>query len=90
MRLSWRSESSGARNLRWEISAAIAGTVLLLLTIFFYIPVLVAQFQTSPLAVEGINYAGDTLLFAATALLAGFGASQLRSEKLSEVEIEMS
>jgi hypothetical protein len=28
----------------------------------------------SPLAVEGVNYVGDTLLFAATALLAGFGA----------------
>lgn len=59
---------------RARISAAIAGTVLVLLTIFFYIPVLVAQFHTTELAVEGINYAGDTLLFAATALLAGFGA----------------
>jgi hypothetical protein len=28
----------------------------------------------TPLAVEGVNYIGDTLLFAATALLAGFGA----------------
>jgi hypothetical protein len=44
----------------------------LLLTVFFYIPILVAQFHTTPLAVEGINYAGDTLLFAAAALLAGF------------------
>ena len=59
---------------RARISAAIAGTVLVLLTVFFYIPVLMAQFRTPPLAVEGINYAGDTLLFAATALLAGFGA----------------
>jgi uncharacterized membrane protein len=61
---------------RARISAAIAGTVLVLLTIFFYIPVLVAQFHTTALAVEGINYAGDTLLFAATALLAGFGAAR--------------
>lgn len=57
---------------RARISAAIAGTVLVLLTVFFYVPVLVSQFHTIPLAVEGINYVGDTLLFAATALLAGF------------------
>ncbi len=53
-------------------AAATAGTVLLLLTIFFYIPILITEIHT-PLAVEGINYVGDTLLFAATALLAGFG-----------------
>jgi hypothetical protein len=28
--------------------------------------------------VEGVNYVGDTLLFAATALLAGFGADEPR------------
>ena len=55
------------------IAAATAGTVLLLLTIFFYIPILITEIHT-PLAVEGVNYVGDTLLFAATALLAGFGA----------------
>ena len=54
-------------------AAAIAGTVLLLLTIFFYVPILITGIR-SPLAVEGVNYVGDTLLFAATALLAGFGA----------------
>jgi uncharacterized membrane protein len=53
-------------------AAATAGTVLLLLTIFFYIPILITEIHT-PLAVEGVNYVGDTLLFAATALLAGFG-----------------
>jgi uncharacterized membrane protein len=52
-------------------AAAIAGTVLLLLTIFFYVPILITEIH-SPLAVEGVNYVGDTLLFAATALLAGF------------------
>jgi uncharacterized membrane protein len=56
-----------------SIAAASAGTVLLLLTAFFYIPILATEIR-SPLAVEGINYVGDTLLFAATALLAGFGA----------------
>ncbi len=55
-----------------RIAAATAGTVLLLLTIFFYIPILITEIHT-PLAVEGVNYVGDTLLFAATALLAGFG-----------------
>lgn len=57
-----------------SIAAAGAGTVLLLLTIFFYIPILMTEIH-SPLAVEGVNYVGDTLLFAATALLAGFGSA---------------
>jgi uncharacterized membrane protein len=56
-------------------AAASSGMVLLLLTAFFYVPILVMEIH-SPLAVEGINYVGDTLLFAATALLAGFGADQ--------------
>jgi uncharacterized membrane protein len=53
-------------------AATIAGTVLVLLTVFFYIPILLTELH-SPLAVEGVNYVGDTFLFAATALLAGFG-----------------
>ncbi len=56
-----------------RIAAASAGIVLLLLTVFFYVPILGMEIHT-PLAVEGINYVADTLLFAATALLAGFGA----------------
>ena len=56
-----------------RIAAACAGTVLVLLTAFFYVPILVTEIH-SPLAVEGVNYVGDTLLFAATALLAGFGS----------------
>jgi uncharacterized membrane protein len=56
-------------------AAAGAGTVLLLLTVFFYVPILATEIG-SPLAVEGVNYVGDTLLFAATALLAGFGADR--------------
>ena len=55
-----------------RIAAAGAGIVLLLLTAFFYVPIMVMEIH-SPLAVEGINYVGDTLLFAATVLLAGFG-----------------
>ena len=58
-----------------RIAAAGSGTVLVLLTVFFYIPIFVMEMHT-PLAVEGVNYVGDTLLFAATALLVGFGADQ--------------
>lgn len=52
-------------------AAATAGIVLTLLTAFFYVPILIAEIH-SPLSVEGVNYVGDTLLFAATAFLAGF------------------
>jgi uncharacterized membrane protein len=58
-----------------RLAAASAGTVLVLLTVFFYIPIFITEIH-SPLAVEGVNYVGDTLLFAATALLAGFAADQ--------------
>jgi uncharacterized membrane protein len=58
-----------------RIAAATSGIMLLLLTVFFYVPIFAMEFQTQ-LALEGINYVGDTLLFAATALLAGFGANQ--------------
>jgi uncharacterized membrane protein len=58
-----------------RLAAASAGTVLLLLTLFFYVPILATEIH-SALAVEGMNYVGDTLLFAATALLAGFGAGE--------------
>jgi hypothetical protein len=60
-------------------AAAAAGTVLLLLTAFFYVPILLTEIR-SPLAVEGVNYVGDTLLFAATALLAGSGAGEPKSQ----------
>jgi len=59
-----------------RIAAAGSGMVLLLLTVFFYGPICVAQIST-PLAVEGLNYFFDTLLLAATVLLAGFGTEQL-------------
>ena len=61
-------------------AAAGAGTMLLLLTIFFYVPILLTEIHSS-LAVEGINYVGDTLLFAATALLAGFDAGEARTSE---------
>lgn len=58
-----------------RIAAFSSGMVLLLLAAFFYVPILAMEIH-SRLAVEGINYVGDTLLFAATALLAGFGADR--------------
>jgi uncharacterized membrane protein len=54
-----------------QLAAAGSGAVLILLTILFYVPILLTEMHT-PLAIEGVNYVGDTLLFAATALLAGF------------------
>jgi hypothetical protein len=61
-----------------RIAAAAAGFVLVLLTAFFYGPIFLMEMHTSTqLAVEGLNYIGDTLLFAATVLLAGFGADRL-------------
>jgi uncharacterized membrane protein len=56
-------------------AAAVCGMVLLLLTMFFYVPIFVTEIHTE-LAVEGLNYIGDTLLFAATVMLAGFGAAR--------------
>lgn len=54
------------------MAAACSGAVLVLLTALFYLPISAMEIH-SDLAVEGLNYVGDTLLFAATALLAGFG-----------------
>ncbi len=54
-------------------SAAGAGVVVLLLTALFYVPIFVVEMHGSQ-ALEGLNYVGDTLLWAATVLLAGFGA----------------
>ena len=59
-------------------AAATSGTILVLLTALFYLPIMLMELRT-PLAVEGVNYVGDTLLFAATALLAGLGTSGPRT-----------
>ena len=58
-----------------RIASAACGLWLLILTVAFYVPILCVEFGT-PLTVEGINYVGDTMLFAATVLLAGFAADQ--------------
>lgn len=53
-------------------AAAGGGSVLLLLTVFFYGPIFLVEMHTKP--VEGLNYIFDTMLFAATVLMAGWGA----------------
>jgi uncharacterized membrane protein len=58
---------------RTQAAAASAGMVLVLLTAFFYGPIFLTEMHTK-LAVEGMNYIGDTLMFGATVLLAGWGA----------------
>jgi len=63
-----------------RLAAAGTGLVLLLLTIGLYLPILVMEFRTAPLAVEGLNYVFDTMLFASTVLLAGFAAEPLAGE----------
>jgi uncharacterized membrane protein len=57
-------------------AAASAGTLLVLLTVLFYVPILMTEIHSS-LALEGVNYVGDSLLFGATALLAGFRANRI-------------
>jgi uncharacterized membrane protein len=61
---------------RVRVAAAGCGTVLLLLTAFFYVPIFMMEMQTPAGAVEGLNYVGDTMLFAATVILAGLGAER--------------
>jgi uncharacterized membrane protein len=56
-------------------AAAGAGFVLLLVTVFFYGPIMLMELHTN-LAIEGINYVFDTMLFASTVLLAGWTAKE--------------
>lgn len=56
---------------RVKVAAAFAGGALVLLVVFFYVPIFLSEMHTE-LALEGMNYVGDTLLFGATVLLAGF------------------
>jgi uncharacterized membrane protein len=57
-----------------RIAAVGCGIVLVVLTAFFYVPIFVTEIHAD-LALEGANYVGDTLLFAATVMLAGLGRS---------------
>lgn len=58
-----------------RIAAAVSGGAVMLLTAFFYVPIFLTEMHTA-LAVDGLNYIGDTMLFGATVLLAGFGAEK--------------
>jgi uncharacterized membrane protein len=60
---------------RVRVAAAGAGLVLVILVVLFYLPIFLKEMH-SPLALEGMNYVGDTLLFAATILLAGWGMDE--------------
>jgi uncharacterized membrane protein len=54
-------------------ATAFAGGMLVVLVALFYVPIFLREKHTAA-AVEGLNYVGDTLLFGATVLLAGWGA----------------
>jgi uncharacterized membrane protein len=58
------------------VAAAGAGIVLLLVTLCFYGPIMLTELH-SDLAVEGINYVFDTMLFASTVMLAGWTAGEV-------------
>jgi uncharacterized membrane protein len=68
-----------------RLAAAGTGLVLLLLTAFFYGPLLVSGFHSDP--VEGLNYVFDTMLFAATVLLAGFAAEPIEASMQNTVPV---
>jgi uncharacterized membrane protein len=53
---------------RARLAAASLGSLLALLVLFLYLPIFLTAAQ--PALLEGINYVGDTLLFAGTVLLA--------------------
>jgi uncharacterized membrane protein len=55
-------------NKRSRDAAAVVGLVMVLITIFFYGPILATDRGTDQL-VEGINYVFDTMLYAGTVLL---------------------
>lgn len=62
------------------IAAACGGALLLVLTVFFYGSILAADIYKGgiqmSLMVEDLNYIFDTMLFAATVLLAGLGTER--------------
>ena len=61
-------------NWRTRTAAASVGAVMTALTLFLYLPIFVQEWHT-PLALEGLNYVGDTLLFGGTVLLVGIAAT---------------
>lgn len=66
-----------------RIAAATSGTMLLVVTAFLYVPILAMEYH-SALAVEGLNYVYDTMLFAGTVLLAGFGPDLGLRDRLAD------
>jgi uncharacterized membrane protein YphA (DoxX/SURF4 family) len=72
-------------NWRTRLAAASVGTVMTLLTLFFYFPIFVRAWNT-PRALDELNYVGDTLFFGGTVLLVGIAVSLCRQQvpELSE------
>ena len=68
-----------------RVAAAVCGIVLLLVTIFFYVPIFVTEIHTE-LAVEGLNYIFDTMLFTATVMLAGRAEPGIREQGIGNRE----
>lgn len=66
-----------------RLAAAAAGSILVLLTAFFYVPIAATEIH-SPLILEGLNYIFDTLLFAGTVLLAGLPAAARSSSESAQ------
>jgi uncharacterized membrane protein len=57
-------------NRRPRMAATSIGTLMTVLTLFLYLPILImAHGGTTPLITEGINYVADTLLFAGAAFV---------------------
>jgi uncharacterized membrane protein YphA (DoxX/SURF4 family) len=55
-------------NRKTRLVGALTGLLIVVLTVFLYVPILATDRGTAQL-IEGINYVADTLLFAGTALL---------------------
>lgn len=77
-------------NWKTKLAAASVGVVMTLLTLLFYFPIFVKALGT-PLALDELNYVGDTLFFGGTVLLVGIAVSQSRQQvreltKLPDVE----
>lgn len=59
-----------ALNRKGRMAATSLGALMTALTLFLYLPILIrAHFVSTPSVNEALNYVGDTLLFAGTALV---------------------
>ncbi|MFZ0805725.1 MAG: hypothetical protein WAN03_06065 [Candidatus Sulfotelmatobacter sp.] len=66
-------------NQRTQLAATWVGTVMALITLFLYFPIYLQELRT-PLALEGLNYVGDTLLFGGIALFVAIAVTPSRRQ----------